>query len=508
MTKQYLLGIDIGTSACKVALFAKDGKVEAAASEGYPVYYPHPGWAEQNPDEWWEAVCNAIWTVLSSSGVSPEDIAGIGIDGQSWSAIAIDEEGNVLTNTPIWMDTRAQDICDRVNAEVGGEKIFELCGNMLQPSYTTAKILWYKENLPEVYAKTYKILQSNSFIGYRLTGAITQDVSMGYGLHCFNMRTGKWDTEMCEALGIPAGFLPELVPCHQIIGTVTAKAAEQTGLKEGTPVAAGGLDAACGTLGAGVIHPGETQEQGGQAGGMSICIDEYAADPRLILGYHVVPDQWLLQGGTVGGGGVMRWLEHEFGDYERLVAADKGKTSLHQYNEEAEQVNPGSDGLVFLPYMAGERSPIWDPNAKGVFYGLDFSKTKGHMIRSCMEGVAYSLKHNLDIAEKAGAHVKELLAVGGSANSALWMQIKSDITGKPLAVPFSDTATTLGAAILAGVGVGMYENFEDAVSQTVQITRRYEPDHSNDQVYEKNYETYLALYENLKGLMKHNAQNK
>lgn len=506
MTKQYLLGIDIGTSACKVALFGKDGKVETAVSEGYPVYYPHPGWAEQNPDEWWEAVCKAIWTVISSSGVSPDDIAGIGIDGQSWSAIAIDEEGNVLTNTPIWMDTRAQSICDKVNAEVGGEKIFELCGNMLQPSYTTAKILWYKENLPEVYAKTYKILQSNSFIGYRLTGAITQDVSMGYGLHCFNMRTGKWDYEMCEALGIPASFLPEVVACHQIIGTVNEKAAEQTGLKVGTPVAAGGLDAACGTLGAGVIHPGETQEQGGQAGGMSICIDEYAADPRLILGYHVVPDQWLLQGGTVGGGGVMRWMEHEFGDYERVVATEKGKTSLHQYNEEAEQVPAGSDGLVFLPYMAGERSPIWDPNAKGVFYGLDFSKTKGHMIRSSMEGVAYSLKHNLDVAEQAGAYVKELRAVGGSANSALWMQIKSDITGKPLVVPFSDTATTLGAAILAGVGVGMYESFEDAVAQTVQITRRYAPNHENDKVYEKNYETYLALYENLKDLMKKNAE--
>ena len=506
MTKQYLLGIDIGTSACKVALFAKDGKVEAAVSEGYPVYYPHPGWAEQNPDEWWEAVCSAIWKVISSSGILPDDIAGVGIDGQSWSAIAIDENGKVLTNTPIWMDTRAQDICDRVNAEIGGEKIFELCGNMLQPSYTTAKILWYKEKMPEVYEKIYKILQSNSFIGYRLTGVITQDVSQGYGMHCFNMRTGKWDYEMCAALGIPVNFLPKIVACHQIIGNVSEEAADQTGLKAGTPVVAGGLDAACGTLGAGVIHPGETQEQGGQAGGMSICIDEYAADPRLILGYHVVPDQWLLQGGTVGGGGVMRWMEHEFGDYERVVAAEKGKTSLHQYNEEAEQVSAGSDGLVFLPYMAGERSPIWDPNAKGVFYGLDFSKTKGHMIRSCMEGVAYSLKHNLDIAEKAGAYVKELLAVGGSANSALWMQIKSDITGKPLAVPFSDTATTLGAALLAGVGVGMYEDFEDAVTQTVKITRRYEPDHTNDKVYQKNYETYLALYEDLKGLMKKNAE--
>lgn len=502
MTKQYLLGIDIGTSACKIALFSKDGKVEAAASGAYPVYYPRSGWAEQNPDEWWEAVCDTIWKVLDSSGIAPSEIAGVGIDGQSWSAIAIDKEGKVLTNTPIWMDTRAQSICDRVNQEIGAEKIFELCGNMLQPSYTTAKILWYKENLPDIYEKIDKILQSNSFIAYRLTGAITQDISQGYGLHCFNMRTGAWDMDMCERMGIPSSFLPDIVPCHQIIGTVTREAAEQTGLAPGTPVVAGGLDAACGTLGAGVVHAGETQEQGGQAGGMSICIEEYAADPRLILGYHVVPNQWLLQGGTTGGGGVMRWLEREFGAYERSVAAEKGRTSLQQYNALAEQVSSGSDGLVFLPYMAGERSPIWDPNAKGVFYGLDFGKTKGHIIRSAMEGVAYSLKHNLDIAESAGAHVKELLAVGGCANSALWMQIKSDITGKSLAVPFSDTATTLGAALLAGVGVGMYENFEDAVAQTVKITRKYEPNTENHEVYMKNYETYLGLYENLKELMK------
>lgn len=502
MRKQYLMGIDIGTSACKVAIFSKSGTVEAAASGAYPVYYPHPGWAEQNPDEWWEAVCETIQKLLDSSGIQPSEIAGIGIDGQSWSAIAVDQDGKVLTNTPIWMDTRAQDICDRLNQQIGAGSIFELCGNMLQPSYTTAKILWYQEHLPEIYEKTEKILQSNSFIAYRLTGMMTQDISQGYGFHCFNMRTGTWDDAMCEKMGIRRSLLPEIVPCHQIIGTVTKWAAEQTGLAEGTPVAAGGLDAACGTLGAGVIHAGETQEQGGQAGGMSICMDHYAADSSLIMGYHVVPDLWLLQGGTTGGGGVMRWLEHEFGDYERSVAAEKGRTSLHQYNDEAEQIPPGSDGLVFLPYMAGERSPIWDPNAKGVFYGLDFGKTKGHMIRSCMEGVAYSLKHNLDIAEHAGAEVKELLAVGGSANSALWMQIKSDITGKRLAVPFSDTATTLGAALLAGVGIGFYEDFEDAVMQTVKITRRYEPNPENQERYKQNYETYLALYENLKVLMK------
>lgn len=502
MKQLYLLGIDIGTSACKAALFDRKGQVLAAANGEYPVYYPEEGWAEQNPEEWWSAVCEAVRQVIRKAGIQPEEIAGVGIDGQSWSAIAIDKGGKVLTNTPIWMDTRAQSICDRLNEEIGEEEIFRIAGNSLQPSYTTAKILWYKENLPEVYSKIYKILQSNSYIAFKLTGQISQDLSQGYGLHCFDMRTGQWDEEMCKKMGIPRDFLPEIVPSDRIIGTVTKKAAEESGLAEGTPVAAGGLDAACGTLGAGVIHPGETQEQGGQAGGMSICIEKYQADPRLILGFHVIPGKWLLQGGTTGGGGVMRWFEREFADYERLMREQTGISSLDQLNEIAEKVKPGCDGLVFLPYMAGERSPIWNPYAKGVFYGLDFSKTKGHMVRACMEGVAFSLRHNLETAEEAGAKAEILRAMGGSANSLLWTQIKSDVTGKTMAVPASDTATTLGAALLAGVGTGFYKDYEEAVAETVKVTRKHQPDPEKKAVYDKNYETYLELYRSLSGLMK------
>lgn len=502
MKQSYLMGIDIGTSACKVAVFDRQGQVLASASGDYPVYYPREGWAEQDPEEWWSAVCGAVRQVLKKADVRPEEIAGVGIDGQSWSAIAIDKDGKVLTNTPIWMDTRAQSICDRLNEDIGADEVFRVAGNSLQPSYTTAKILWYKENLPEVYRKTHKILQSNSYIAFKLTGQISQDLSQGYGLHCFDMRTGQWDEEMCKKLGIPREFLPEIVPSDQIIGTVTKKAAEESGLAEGTPVAAGGLDAACGTLGAGVIHAGETQEQGGQAGGMSICMEQYQADPRLILGFHVIPGKWLLQGGTTGGGGVMRWFEREFADYERLMKEQTGVSSLDQLNEIAEKVDPGCDGLVFLPYMAGERSPIWDPHAKGVFYGFDFSKTKGHMVRACMEGVAFSLRHNLETAEKAGAEADILRAMGGSANSLLWTQIKSDITGKAMAVPASDTATTLGAALLAGVGTGFYKDYEEAVSQTVKVTRIHHPDPEKKAVYDKNYETYLELYRSLSGLMK------
>ena len=505
--KPYLLGIDVGTSACKIAVFDRNGTVLETATGEYEVYYPQTGWAEQDPDEWWRVICSTMKFIFSKSQIRPEEIAGIGIDGQSWSAIAVDKEGSVLTNTPIWMDTRADDICRELSEKVGEQRIFEVAGNSLQPSYSTAKIIWYQRNMPQVYENIYKVLQSNSYIAYRLTGQMTQDLSQGYGFHCFDMHTRTWDQAMCEALGIPMHILPDIYPCHEVIGTVTKAAAVQSGLAEGTPVVAGGLDAACGTLGAGVIHAGETQEQGGQAGGMSICIDSYKADPRLILSCHVVPGKWLLQGGTTGGGGAMRWLEKEFGAFEREEGRRTGKSSLDLFNEEAGNVAPGSDGLIFLPYMAGERSPLWNPYAKGVYYGMDFGKTKGHFIRAVMEGVAMSLKHNLEVAAEAGASVDVLRAMGGSANSLLWTQIKSDVTGKPVIVPSSDTATTLGAAILAGVGVGIYEDFEEAVKLTVENKRYHVPNQADRNIYDRNYRKYLSLYEHLKDMMVQEGEN-
>ena len=501
MGKQYLLAIDIGTSSCKAAVFDREGNVIGTAGSSYHVYYPHPGWAEQDPEEWWGGVCRALQGMWKNEGIDPSDICCVGIDGQSWSAIALDAQGKCLVNTPIWMDQRAKHQCSESSARIGENNIFDLSGNPMLPSYTTGKVLWYRQELPEVYSRIDKVLQSNSYIAYRLTGEISQDVSQGYGWHCFDMRKGSWDEGMTREFGIDPSFLPQVVSCDSIVGKVTKEASAQCGLPEGTPVTAGGLDAACGALGAGVLYDGETQEQGGQAGGMSICLDTYQADPRLIMGFHVVPGKWLLQGGTVGGGGTMRWFEQQFGDYERSRKEVSGKSSLVQLGELAEAVSPGCDGLVFLPYMSGERTPIWDPDAKGVYYGIDFSKTKGHFVRACMEGVAYSLRHNLETAAAAGAKANVLRAVGGSANSLLWTQIKADVTGSPIIVPYADEATTLGAAILAGVGCGMYASYEEAVRLTVRETRRHEPDPSKKAVYDKNYETYLALYTSLKDLM-------
>ncbi len=483
----YLLGIDIGTSACKVAIFQKDGTVVAQSNQPYQLYYPHPGWVEQDADEWWNAICDGIRDVLEKSAVAPADIAGIGIDGQSWSAIPVDKDGNVLARTPIWMDTRARDICDRVKKEVGFERIFSVAGNDFLPSYTTPKLLWFKEEAPDIYKKADKFLQSNSFIAYRLTGEMSMDLSQGYGVHFFKMDDCTLDGDLAKELGLSTDLIPPLFECHHIVGLVNAQAAALTGLAKGTPVVAGGLDAACGTLGAGVYLPGQTQEQGGQAGGMSICVDHALAHPKLILGAHVVPGMWLLQGGTVGGGGTLRWFKQELGE----------GSSFDELTALAEPIAPGSDGVIFLPYMAGERSPLWNPDAKGVYYGLGFDKTKGHMVRATLEGVAYSLEHNLRVAAEVGAEVGVLNAMGGASNSRLWTQIKADVTGKTIQVPTSDTASTLGAAILAGVGVGVYEGFEEAITETIHITRVQEPNMEAHEQYQKYMDLYLELSETL-----------
>ncbi len=499
--EKVLLGIDIGTSACKVAIFDLQGKVISQATKEYKVYYPLPGYVEQNPNEWWESVCAAIKETITYAKIDANQIAGIGIDGQSWSAIPVDKSGNVLHNTPIWMDTRASDICIETVNRVGFDRIFDLSGNSFEPTYSTPKILWFKQNMPELYNSTYKFLQSNSFIAFKLTGEITQDISQGYGIHSFNMKTGKWDDDFCEELGFDREKLPDIYQCHHVIGEVTSRAADQTGLAIGTPVVAGGLDACCGTLGAGVITVGQTQEQGGQAGGMSICVDSAIAHPKLILGFHVVPDLWLLQGGTVGGGGAIKWFKQELGAFEEAFALARDVSAFKIMDDEAKEIPAGSEGLIFLPYMAGERSPIWDKNAKGVFFGLGYNKTRAHMIRAVMEGCAFALEHNLKTAEETGVKIDELVAMGGAANSRLWTQMKADITGKTIKVPTSDTATTLGAAILAGVGTGLYKNFNEAVKETIVITRTHEPNMKVHKEYMRSYEIYLELYDKLKDTM-------
>lgn len=491
--RKLLLAIDQGTSGCKITVFDLDGRVIADKTKTYAMRYPDEYSAEQDSSEWWQAVVDGIAELLSESGIDPDEILGIGVDGTSWACIPIDRDGEALFPVMTWLDRRAVAEAEWMKETVGEKKLIETSGNPVDASYITPKILWLKKHHPEIYGRTYKFLQSNAFIVYRLTGAVSQDYSQGYGFHFFDMKKRRYDPEIADALGISLDLAAPLQECHEVVGGLTEAAAALTGLKAGTPVVAGGLDAACCTLGAGVILPGHAQEQGGQAGGMSIVMAEAAIHPKLILSCHVVPGSWLLQGGTTGGGGTLNWFGREFGQEEKRIGDAEGTSSFEVMSREAAAVPPGSGGVVFLPYMKGERSPLWNPDAKGVFYGLGYDKSRGHVIRSMMEGVAYSLRHNLETAEEIGAMVSELHSVGGSANSHVWTQLKADATGKRILVPYSDHATSLGAAILAGVGVGAYTGFEEAVRKTVAVRRIHQPDSQARLAYDQGFSTYKRL---------------
>jgi xylulokinase len=496
--KRLLLGIDIGTSGCKMTIFDYDGQVVASVMNDYRTEYPYPGYVEQDPHDWWDAICHGSKTMLNEYKIDPREIAAIGVDGHSWACLPVDREGMPLRKAMIWLDRRAVKQANWMNDMLGEARLISTSGNPVDAAYIVPKILWLKENEPNIYRNTSKFLQSNAFIVFKLTDAYSQDYSQGYGFHFFDISRGTWDESIASELGISLDLMAPLCHCHEVVGTVTSKASEDTGLCEDTPVVAGGLDAACCTLGAGVVCPAQTQEQGGQAGGMSILLDRPLIHPKLILGYHVLPDKWLLQGGTVGGSGTLRWFNQQLGYYEQLKGTEQGVSPYVVMDWEAEQVSPGSDGLIFLPYMAGERSPLWDSKARGVFFGLSYDKTRAHLIRAAMEGVGYSLLHNLRTAEEVGANVTELISVGGASNSRLWTQIKADIVGRPIHVPFSDHATTLGVAILAGVGIGVYDSFAEAVERTVHIQRTHMPDDRNHTIYASYYELYIELYQRLK----------
>jgi xylulokinase len=494
-----LLGIDIGTSACKVSVFDIQGNIIASSSKPYKVSYLHAGWAEQNADDWWISVCNSLKEIWNTGKVSPSEIVGVGVDGHSWAALAVSKQGEALRPAIIWFDRRAQTQAKWIEKTIGRDKIINLSGNPVDPAYITPKMLWIKENEPQIYEQSYKFLQSNAFIVYKLTGKFTQDKSQGYGFHFFDIANGCYNIDLCRDMGLDINKVADIYECSEVVGKITKEAAMMTGLIEGTPVVAGGLDAAASTLGAGVIEEGQTQEQGGQAGGMSIFLSKPVIEPRLILSYHVIPNSWLLQGGTVGGGGALKWFKEQLGYEEMKIAQERGISPFEVINEEVLSTKPGSNGLVFLPYMSGERSPIWNPNARGVFFGLSYDKTRSHMARAVMEGCAFALRHNIEVAEDAGAIVSRLISVGGAANSDVWTQIKADVTGKEIIVSYSDDATALGAALLAGVGTGVYKDFQEAVKNTVRIRKKYIPNQGNFKIYKDLYDIYRELYDKLEG---------
>ncbi len=496
MMNTYILAIDIGTSGTKLLLLPTDKGQIHSISCNYKTQYPAPGWAQQHPDDWWQAICHGIPELLRTACVKTSQICAVGVDGISWAPVVLDEEGHVLCDAPLWYDTRATAECQEISQLIGEERVFQLNGNPIQPYYTLPKLMWLRKHDKTVREKMRSVLTSNGYIVYRLTGKRSMDESQAYGWAFYNMGDGTYDKDIADKLDFDLNWLEEACPSTTVVGSITAEASKACGLKEGIPVVAGGLDAACGALGVGVFEPGPIHEQSGSAGGMSICTDRYLPVRGLITGRHVVPNRWLVQGGTVGGAASLDWLRGVLNptSLQHLSASETGNL--------ANNVVPGSEGLLFLPYMAGERSPVWNPEAKGVFFGLDYSKTSGHMIRSVMEGVTFALHHNLDCAHKAGVALGPMRAAGGAASSRVWMQIKADICGYPIQAVEGGSATAIGCAIVAGVGCGIFSSFEEACQRFVHLEEPYQPRPEYRELYDTLFERYQLLYQQLEPLMK------
>ena len=488
MAARYIITIDVGTSSTKTALWDEGGQLLAEASSDYALHRPSPLWAEIDADIWWRAVCETTRAVLALSRVHPSDIAGIGVDGLGWTLIAVDQNGDPLAPAMIWLDRRAQSETDWLNGLPESARFVELDANPIDPAYITPKLLWLKHNQPTIFEVSHRFLTASAFITARLTGEFTCDYTQAYGYHFFDIAHECWDADVAGQIGIPLDKMPRLCPCSEIIGTVIPKAAEQLGLQAGIPVIAGCLDAAVGALGAGVTRLGQTNEQGGQAGGFAVSVDHVIVEPRLIFSHHVLPDQYLLQAGTVGGGS-LGWFRNILGEGTSI--------SFESLSQQAAQAHAGSNGLIFLPYMAGERTPLWNSDARGVFFGLSYKTSRADMIRALMEGCAFAVRDNLAIAEAKGAVVNEYLSSGGATHSAVWCQIKADIYGKPLIVARradgGEGGHNLGLYALTAKSVGQIDDVSACVEGVLSNRQVFQPSPQHHALYEDLFELYRNL---------------
>jgi xylulokinase len=491
----YLLGIDVGTTGSKALLVDAHGAVKTSATTEYPMVTPQPLWAEQNPDDWWAATIASIHQVLAKSGVQPDQVAGIGLTGQMHGLVLLDAHADVLRPCIMWNDQRTAPQCAAITQKVGAESVLRLTGNPILPGFTAPKIAWVREHEPEVYARAAKVLLPKDYARYRLTGSFFSEVSDASGTSLFDVGRRRWSEDMLRALDLPRDWLPEVTESPVVSARVSADAASQTGLLEGTPVVGGGGDQAAQAVGTGIIAEGLVSATLGTSGVVFAASDTYRVEPGGVLHAfcHAVPGMWHLMGVMLSAAGSFRWYRDTLGDFERLKADETGRDAYDLLTEAAAEVPPGCEGLLFLPYLTGERTPYPDPNARGVFFGLTLRHGKAHMTRAVLEGVTYGLRDSLELMRALGLSIQQVRASGGGARSPLWRDMLADVFDTEIVTVAVTEGAAYGAALLAGVGAGVYADVGEACATAVQVTGRTEPG-SDVSVYADYYPRYRALY--------------
>lgn len=498
----YFIGIDVGTSGTKTILIDSKGKILASATFEYPLYQPQIGWAEQNPEDWWDASVKGIKAVLEKSKVDPKEVKAVGLTGQMHGLVMLDKNCNVIRPSIIWCDQRTAKECDEITEKVGKERLVEITANPALTGFTASKILWVRNNEPQNYEKVYKILLPKDYIRFKLTGEFATDVSDASGMQLLDVKNRCWSDEVLEKLEIDKGLLGKVYESPEVTGKVSRQASELTGLCEGTLVVAGGGDQAAGAVGNGIVRTGVVSSTIGSSGVVFAHLDDFRIDPegRVHTFCHAVPGKWHVMGVTQGAGLSLKWFRDNFAHIEKAAFEFIDKDPYILMDQEAELANPGADGLVFLPYLMGERTPILDPYAKGIFFGITAKHTRREFIRAVMEGVVFSLKNCLDILYEMGIEVKEVRVSGGGAKSKLWRQMQADIFEMDVWTLNSKEGPAFGAAILAAVGAGEYQKVEEACDTMIQKVDSCSPNEKLFEIYRKTYKLYNSIYPRVKDL--------
>jgi xylulokinase len=496
---EYVLGIDVGTGGTRALIMDEAGHILASATEDHaPFASPKIGWAEQHPEDWWRAACVAVRKALSAGSVRGEQISCVGFSGQMHGAVMLDAAGEVVRPALIWCDVRTEKQCQELNQRIGSARLIQLTCNPALTNFTVTKLLWTRENEPESWKQVRFVMLPKDYVRFRLTGERATDVADASGTLMLDVAHRRWSSEVLQAVELDSSMLPALYESPEICGKISAAGADATGLTEGTPVVAGAGDQAAGATGMGIVRPGSVSATIGTSGVVFAATDSPALDPqgRLHTFCHAIPGRWHVMGVTQAAGLSLRWFRDRFLSAQTKHAMD----AYEQLTAEAAGIAPGSDGLLWAPYLMGERTPHLDSNARAAWVGLTASHTRAHLVRAILEGVAFSLQDTFTIFQEMNLPVKSIRVGGGGARSRLWLQIQADVYGREVERVEAEEGPAYGAAILAAVGAQIWSSVDAACDAVVRVRDRTPPNPASVVAMAANYAQYRRVYPALKSI--------
>jgi xylulokinase len=502
----HLLGIDVGTGGSRAVLIDTVGRIVASATvEHSPFVSIQPGWAEQDPRDWWRASAAAIRSAIATAGISPEDIKAVGLSGQMHGAVLLDAADEVLRPAAIiWCDQRSAVQCRRLTTHVGASRLIELTCNPALTGFTLPKLLWVRDHEPETWQRVRSVLLPKDFVRFKLTGDKATDVADASGTLLLNVAARRWSDEMLAAAEIDGGLLPQVYESQEITGAVSEWAAEETGLKAGTPVIAGAGDQAANAVGLGIVRPGMVSATIGTSGVVFAATNTPALDPkgRVHTFCHAIPGRWHVMGVTQGAGLSLRWFRDQFGVLSGLPSQRKFSGDPYDsLTAEAARVPPGAEGLLWAPYLMGERTPHLDPDARAALVGLTASHTRAHVVRAILEGVAFSLQDSFEILRELNVPCETIRLGGGGARSQLWRQIQADVYDHEVETVAAEEGAAYGVALLAGVAAGAWSTVDAACDEVIRTKTRVQPDPDAVAIFHRQYRKYVALYPTLRTIL-------